>query len=216
MKLSLRLVAILAIRSSANADDCKLNCWFASKTLESYNRCLSDCGGSSSNEVKHTKSSSLRGSSTLLKDLLDQTKKDSVNQDVDFIQEDSQCAVFYSPCSTSADCCGQVACVNIFRSRLCAAIEIIHDNPDDDPFSIDDDNLVVTPKFDDDHAENVIVSDIKLEDREGEEHRNQFEGKFVKEENSCIKFGHSCTTTSECCSFFSCTSATPGGKVCAF
>ena len=118
---------VLAISSLANANNCLIGCWDNfDGNFVSLRKCISNCprGNSSTNEVTGTKSSSLRGYSTPLTNLVNEAMKEKATTDVDLVEVSSRCGRMYSACSSNADCCGQLVCrdlgsVGYFSVSLC-------------------------------------------------------------------------------------------------
>ena len=131
MKSILSFLITLAITSSVNAEACFRYCWFTSPDFDSFSNCLANCNSGSrrTNEIKDTQTSSLRGLSTF--------SEEGANQNADFTQDGGQCGLVYNYCSTSADCCGDMDCVDFGKNGY--SITLCYDNVssffgDDDKF----------------------------------------------------------------------------------
>ena len=90
------------------------------------------------NEAKSTTSSSLRGTSSLLEYIEDKVGASGTNQD------DGQCGLVCNYCSSAADCCDDMDCVDFGTNGY--SITLCYDFASS--FFGDDDNDISISKFD--------------------------------------------------------------------
>ena len=156
-------------------------------------KCKRNCsggGGSSNINVdKNTKSSRLRGSSTFLSDIINIPKTGNSKEHVDLIQEEIQCEEFYSPCTSSSDCCGRAICVDFgLAGLLCMEVT--------SGFPFDDDHIITTPTIS--AASNLVVDDSRSKTRS-----NRYSD-HIQEESQCEGMYGDCSSDADCCGDLEC------------
>ena len=167
MKSALTFFITFAISSSTNGDPANANCFLTCHSNETScrfkcprtslgscftncalisNKCYSKCPrvSSSVHEAKSTTSSSLRGLSTSLEYLEDKVRASGTSQDDELIKDDGQCGLVYNYCSSAADCCGDMDCVDFGANGY--SITLCYDFASS--FFGDDDNDISNLKFD--------------------------------------------------------------------
>ena len=101
--------------SECNDVFCEIDCY--NDSVSCFLSCPHDSG--STNEIsksKDTQSLSLRGSSTVITNLVQEVA--NRDQDANLIQDESQCKSIYSECSSNSDCCGELDCVDFGANGL--------------------------------------------------------------------------------------------------